>query len=170
MTLLKCFALCEVWVSWSSNIFSGACEKLCSYRHSLNMKKWRTDPCIITRTDSAVALKLFPYVSSAQSFDQLCCPWSNATLHVLTLYRYVTWDVYRAGTSIHCGLIEGLTNSEGDMGGTDTGGCLDGQTLSLLGDFHCRARGRRHCNLPQENIHTCSHTNRTNVVWNHSCD
>ena len=68
------------------------------------------------------------------------------------------WEVkrgaYRAGTSIHCGLTEGLTNSEGDMGGADAGGGLNGQTLSLLGDFHCWAGGRRHCDLPQEHIHT----------------
>lgn len=43
---------------------------------------------------------------------------------------------YRAGTSIHCALIEGLTNSERDMGRADTGGCPDGQTFSLLSDFH----------------------------------
>lgn len=63
-------------------------------------------------------------------------------------------DVYRAGAAIHRRLIEGLTHSEGDMGGADACGCLDGQTLSLLGDFHCWAGGRRHCNLPQEHIHT----------------
>lgn len=63
--------------------------------------------------------------------------------------------MYRAWTPVHCDLIEGLTNNEGDVGRTDTGGGLDGQTLSLLGDFHCWAGGRYHCNLPQENIHTC---------------
>lgn len=73
------------------------------------------------------------------------------------------WDVYRAGTSIHRGLVEGLTHGEGDMGGTDAGGRLDGQTLVLLGDFHGRAGGRSHCNLPQEHIHTCSQTNTIKV-------
>lgn len=63
--------------------------------------------------------------------------------------------VYRAGTPVHCGLVEGLTHSEGDIGGADAGGRLDGQTLPLLGDFHCRLGGRSHRNLPQEHIHTC---------------
>lgn len=63
-------------------------------------------------------------------------------------------DVYRAGTSIHRGLAERLTHGEGDIGGADAGGCLDGQSLFLLGDFHCRAGRRCHCNLPQEHVDT----------------
>lgn len=46
---------------------------------------------------------------------------------------------YRTGTSIHCGLVEGLTHGEGDVGRADGGAGLDGQTLPLLGDFHCWA-------------------------------
>lgn len=62
--------------------------------------------------------------------------------------------VYRAGASIHCGLTEGLTHSEGDVGGADAGVRLDGQTLSLLCDFHCRAGGCCYRDLPEEHIHT----------------
>lgn len=49
------------------------------------------------------------------------------------------------------------------MGGADAGGRLDGQALVLLGDFHRWAGGRSHCDLPQEHIHTCSHTNRADI-------
>lgn len=129
--------------------------------HSLNMKEWITDPCTITRTGSGVALKSFPYVSSVQTCGWLCCPWPNAGMHSLTLHRNVHMSrkaTYRAGTSIHCCLIEGLTHSEGDMGGADAGGCLDWQTLSLLGDFHRRTGGSCHCYLSQEHIHTWPHT------------
>jgi len=73
--------------------------------------------------------------------------------HASTLHKHVTWDVYRAGTSIHRGLVEGLPHGEGDVGGADAGGRLDGQTLVLLGDLHRRAGGRSHCDLPQEHIH-----------------
>ena len=81
---------------------------------------------------------------------------------LVCMYRHYTGmlhgklgNVYRAGPSIHRGLVEGLTHGEGDVGRTDTGGRLDGQSLSLLGDFHGWAGSRRHCNLSQEHIHTC---------------
>lgn len=108
--------------------------------------------------DSGVALKLFPYVSSVLVMLFLAKIWNACNDIIKECYMG-----YRAGTSIHCGLIEGLTHGEGDMGGADAGGCFDGQTLILLGDFHCRAGGCCRCNLPQEHIHTCSHTNRTNI-------
>lgn len=77
------------------------------------------------------------------------------------MQRETLRNEYRAGASIHRVLIKGLTNSEGDEGGADTGGRLDGQALSLLGDFHRGAGSCCHCNLPQENVHTCSHTTNT---------
>lgn len=64
-----------------------------------------------------------------------------------------TVGVYRAGPTIYCGLAEGLTHGEGNMGGANAGGSLDGERLFSLGDFHCRTGGRRHCNLSQEHIH-----------------
>lgn len=81
------------------------------------------------------------------------------------MQRETLRNEYRARASIHRVLIKGLANSEGDEGGADTGGRLDGQALSLLGDFNRRAGGCCHCNLPQENVHTCSHTtNVTDVI------
>lgn len=67
-------------------------------------------------------------------------------------------DAYRAGPSIDCGLIEGLTHGESHIGGADAGGCFNGEGFSLLGDFHCRAGCCRHCNLPQEHINTYGFT------------
>lgn len=64
-------------------------------------------------------------------------------------------DVYRAQAAVHCVLVERLADGEGDDGGSDAGGRLDGQALSLLTDFHRGARSRCHCNLPQQNVHTC---------------
>lgn len=61
---------------------------------------------------------------------------------------------YRAGASVDCGLAEGLSHGEGDMGGADAGGRLDGQALPLLRDLHRRAGRGRHGNLTQEHIHT----------------
>lgn len=63
-------------------------------------------------------------------------------------------NVYSAWTSVHSGLIEGLSHGKGDMGGADAGGCLDGQAVSLLSDLHRWAGSRCHRNLPQEHIHT----------------
>ncbi len=96
---------------------------------------------------------MFPLASYAVLGQMLVCVYWHYTGMLHGMLR----DAYRAGTSIHRGLIEGLTHGEGDVGSADARRCLDGQTLSLLSDFHCRAGGRCHRNLPQENIHTCSH-------------
>lgn len=63
-------------------------------------------------------------------------------------------DMYRTSTPVHRGLAEGLADGEGDVCRANTGGGLDGQVVSLLGDFHYWAGGGRHCDLPEENVHT----------------
>lgn len=73
----------------------------------------------------------------------VCMHW-----HYTGMQRETLRNEYRAGTSIHRVLIKGLANSEGDEGGADAGGRLDGQALPLLGDFHRGAGGCCHCNLP----------------------
>lgn len=51
----------------------------------------------------------------------------------LVLYLCV---VYRAGTSVHCALVEFLPHCEGDVGGADCGGGFNRQRLSVLRDLH----------------------------------
>lgn len=107
-----------------------------------------------------VALKLFPcffctelgLVMLSLAKSRYAC--TNIAQFLCFLVNLKQRDVYRAGTSIHRGLAERLTHGEGDIGGADAGGCLDGQSLFLLGDFHCRAGRRCHCNLPQEHVDT----------------
>lgn len=66
----------------------------------------------------------------------------------------VLGDMYRASTSVHRGLAEGLADGEGHVRRANAGGGLDGQVVSLLGDFDYRAGGGRHGDLPEENVHT----------------
>lgn len=61
-------------------------------------------------------------------------------------------DAYRAGASVHRGLAEGLADREGDVGGADARGGLDGQLVSLLADFHRRAGGCCHRHFPEEHV------------------
>ena len=61
---------------------------------------------------------------------------------------------YRAGAPVHRGLTEGLSHGEGDVGGADAGGGLDGQGRLLLTDLHRGPGGCCHRYLPQEHIHT----------------
>lgn len=101
------------------------------------------------------SLKLFPHVSLvAIALLSLAKSWYPGKCADITQECFTA---YRAGSSVHRGLAEGLTHGEGDVGGADAGGRLDGQALSLLGDLHRRAGGGRHRNLPQEHIHTCAH-------------
>ena len=64
------------------------------------------------------------------------------------------WVGYRAGTSVHCGLVEGLTHSEGNLGGAHTGGGLDVEALPILADLHRGAGRCGHRDLPHKDIHT----------------
>lgn len=136
------------------------CEKRQSDHPSLN-RAGGIDLCIIVGIDWQ-RLKLFPYVSSASVHgpDKLSRAWSNARLlHSDTIQacNVTGWgNVYRAQAPIHCVLVKRLANSEGDDGGSDAGVRPDGQAFALLADFHWGAGGRCHCNLPQQNIHTCS--------------
>ena len=60
--------------------------------------------------------------------------------------------MYRTSTAVHRGLTEGAAHGEGDVGGADAGGGLDGQVVSLLADLHHWAGGGRHCDLPEEKV------------------
>ena len=61
---------------------------------------------------------------------------------------------YRAGTSVHRGLVEGLSHGEGDLGGAHAGGGLDVEALPLLTDVHRGAGRCGHRDLPHKDIHT----------------
>lgn len=107
---------------------------------------------------------------SVSHFGKLCKDESKETAH--ECYFWITsWqkgrmcrDVHRASTSVHRGLAEGLADGEGDVGGADAGGCLDGQVVSLLADFHYGAGGRCHGHLPEENVDSwCPH--KHNRCW-----
>lgn len=63
-------------------------------------------------------------------------------------------DMYRTSASVHRGLAEGLADSEGDVCSAKACGGLDGQLVSLLGDLHYWAGGRRHCHFPEEQVDT----------------
>lgn len=129
---------------------------------SLNTHTTGEQIFVLSRGLTDIGLKLFPYVSSASAAQ----PRMNdgglgqaLARCVLTLSRRATREVgenaYRAQAAVHCVLGERLAHGEGDDGGSDAGGRLDGEALALLADFHRGAGGRCHCNLPQQNVHTC---------------
>lgn len=125
-----------------------------NYKHqSLSTKKLRTDPCTEITSICSLWAELQPVLGTV-----LVC-----MLHYTENLYGGKKIVYRAGPPIHRGFTEGLTHGEGDVGGANAGGRLDGERLFLLGDFHGRTGGCRHGYLPQEHVNAWWSTNRTNV-------
>lgn len=58
--------------------------------------------------------------------------------------------------SVHCLLLEALSDLEVDLRGAHRGGCLDVELIPILADLHVRLRCSRHCHLPQHGVHTCT--------------
>lgn len=90
--------------------------------------------------------------------------WKRKICHRQTNVQYDDWSVflwvcmYRAGMSIHSGLIKLLSNCEGDMGGPYRGGGLDWQGFSVLRNLHGWLWRGCDRNLTQHHIHTWQNT------------
>lgn len=81
---------------------------------------------------------------------------------------YMGVYIYRAGTSIHSGLIKLLSNCEGDMGGPHRGGGLDWKRLSVLRNLHGWLWRCCDGNLTQHHVHTWqnTHAHQNNLLKN----
>lgn len=73
--------------------------------------------------------------------------------------------VYRARTPVHRALVELLPHGEGDVGGADGGGSLDGELLSVLRDLHQWLGGGFHCDLAQHHVHPWNKVKRDVFKW-----
>lgn len=60
---------------------------------------------------------------------------------------------YRAWSSVYGGLVEDLTHGEGHMSSANAGGCLYGQSLSLLLDLNRGPGCCRYSDFPQKDIY-----------------
>lgn len=70
-------------------------------------------------------------------------------------------ELYLALPSIHCLLIELLSNVEIDLCGAHAGGGFDVELLAVLADLHVGIGGRCHSHLPQHGVHPWSPTTGT---------